>query len=204
MIRIGIIDIGIGNTHSLQSALSRNGYLPEFVCTPESMLSQDVIILPGVGAFPFAMEALRAKGFDVALKTWAAANRPLIGICLGMQLLYDTGLEMTATEGLSLLKGVVSPLPPLMKVPHMGWNTLDSCTVSPLTQEIVQQSAVYFVHSFYVANDDSKTHLATCDYGVTIPAIVKSGNIIGFQFHPEKSGLLGQHMLLKLKEVLTW
>lgn len=204
MIKVGIIDMDINNTHSLMSSLIRTGYAPEIIQTPEAMADKDLIILPGVGAFPYAMSVLKKKGFDTALKLWASENKPLVGICLGMQLLYTTGLEMGETEGLGILKGVVTMLPPTVIVPHMGWNTLEVCQNTPLLSSSSDEKTVYFVHSFYVSEDDEDTRLATCHYGAKIPAMVKKGQTIGFQFHPEKSGQFGQELLSKLKEILIW
>jgi glutamine amidotransferase len=204
MIKVGIIDMDINNTHSLMSSLIRTGYSPEIIQTPDAMTGKDLIILPGVGAFPYAMSVLKKKGFDSALKLWASENKPLVGICLGMQLLYNTGLEMEETEGLGILKGVVTKLPPSVIVPHMGWNTLEVCRETPLLASTQDEITVYFVHSFYVSQDDETTRLATCHYGAMIPAIVKKGQTVGFQFHPEKSGQLGQELLSQLKEILIW
>lgn len=204
MTKVGIIDIGIGNTHSLSSALERAGYTPTLIDKPETMATQQLMILPGVGAYAFAMDALIQKGFDVSLRQWIQSGKPLIGICLGMQLLYEVGLEMGSTRGLGFLKGTVSPLPNSLKVPHMGWNALTAASTSPMGSTLKKGNAVYFVHSYYVADDDPSTHIATCDYGVTIPAIVQSGQILGFQFHPEKSDTVGQMLISQIKEVLTW
>lgn len=200
MFTIGVIDIQIGNTFSLLSALTRAGYQADLIQDPKDLKERDLIILPGVGAFPYAMEQLRNSGFDAALKERHNSGRALMGVCLGMQLLYETGFEMVETPGLGLLQGQIQALPPTLRSPHMGWNALIPERSDPLTKGLTTQSAVYFVHSYYAAADAPETRLATCKYSAVIPAIVRSGNTVGFQFHPEKSGEAGAHLLQNLKE----
>ncbi|WP_110112487.1 imidazole glycerol phosphate synthase subunit HisH [Bacillus sp. CGMCC 1.16541] len=197
---IGIIDYGMGNLYSVSKALERLNY--------DYFISEDVnelkkakgYILPGVGSFKDAMEQLHKTGLASFIQEEAANGKPLLGICLGMQLLFEESDENGVTKGLGLLQGRVERIPGVKasgetyKVPHMGWNSLTFHHESPLLQG-VDNGHVYFVHSYYVKTGDQEAVLATSSYDVQVPAVVGKNNVFGTQFHPEKSSALGMSML---------
>jgi glutamine amidotransferase len=190
-----IIDYDAGNIFSVKNALD---FLNEPACLtddPEIILSADRVILPGVGAFPAAMESLCAKGLDVTLKQ-CAGEKPFLGICLGMQVLFSKGFEFTETEGLALIPGEVRRIPVTDRViPHMGWNKLQKRHDCPLL-EGTDSEYVYFVHSFMGFADNPGNVAATVDYGMDVTALVWDGKFTyGAQFHPEKSGDAGLRIL---------
>ncbi|MBR3019159.1 MAG: imidazole glycerol phosphate synthase subunit HisH [Clostridia bacterium] len=195
---IAIIDYGVGNLYSLSHSLSFLGIENIVTRNEKEILSADKIILPGVGAFGDARDKLRETGMDRLVKKKAAAGAPLLGICLGMQLLFEKSYEYGVHEGLALLPGEICPLKPdipsSLKVPHIGWNSLRILGESPLLKEIQEGDSVYYVHSFYAkgAGDAVK---AASEYGVPVPGLVQRGNVFGAQFHPEKSGPVGLKML---------
>ena len=198
---IGIIDYGVGNLFSLRSSFAAIG-AEAFVSGDAAELAKaDRLVLPGVGAFGDAAEKLRRSGLDIFVKEQAAAGKPLLGICLGMQLLFEKSYEYGEHEGLGLLKGQVvgmaGKLPADLKIPHMGWNALSLTKPARLLKD---GSYVYFVHSFYAENCDASLAAVT-DYGIPITAAVEQGNIFGCQFHPEKSGNVGLAILKKFCEV---
>ena len=198
---VGIIDYGVGNLFSLRSSFAAIG-VEAFVSGDAGELAKaDRLILPGVGAFGDAAEKLRATGLDAFVREQAAAGKPLMGICLGMQLLFEKSYEYGDHEGLGLLKGQVvgmsGRLPEGLKIPHMGWNALKLTKPAKLLEE---GSYVYFVHSFYAENCEDSIAAVT-DYGIPITAAVEKGNIFGCQFHPEKSGNVGLAILKKFCEV---
>ena len=196
---IGIIDYGVGNLFSLRSSFDAIG-AETFVSGDAAELSKaDKLILPGVGAFGDAAEKLRQTGLDVFVRQQAQKGVPLMGICLGMQLLFEKGYEYGEHEGLGLLKGNVvamkGKLPENLKIPHMGWNALKIVNKeSRLLCNIQEGDHVYFVHSFY-AEGCGDSLAATAEYGRDITAAVEKGNIFGCQFHPEKSGEVGLNIL---------
>ena len=190
---IGIVDYGVGNLFSLSSSLKAIGAEVLISGNAEELKACDKIILPGVGAFGDAMEKLQKDGLDVFLKQMAALGKPILGICLGMQLLFEKGYEYGEHNGLGLLKGNVVPIQTgndELKIPHIGWNELHFQKKSPLFQYIRENDCVYFVHS-YCAVDCDESLLATTEYGVEVTAAVGEGNVFGCQFHPEKSGNVG-------------
>ena len=198
---IGIIDYGVGNLFSLRSSFAAIG-AEAFVSGDAAELAKaDRLVLPGVGAFGDAAEKLRRSGLDAFVKEQAAAGKPLLGICLGMQLLFEKSYEYGEHQGLGLLKGQVvgmaGKLPADLKIPHMGWNALSLTKPARLLKD---GSYVYFVHSFYAENCDASLAAVT-DYGIPITAAVEQGNIFGCQFHPEKSGNVGLEILKKFCEV---
>ena len=198
---VGIIDYGVGNLFSLRSSFAAIG-VEAFVSGDASELAKaDRLILPGVGAFGDAAQKLRDSGLDSFVKEQAASGKPLMGICLGMQLLFEKSYEYGEHEGLGLLKGQVvgmsGRLPDELKIPHMGWNALKLEKDAKLLEE---GSYVYFVHSFYAENCEDSLAAVT-DYGIPITAAVEKGNIFGCQFHPEKSGNVGLAILKKFCEV---
>lgn len=201
---IAIIDYGIGNIHSLISAFQSyelNGLPVEVVLTSDERLlnSAQMVILPGVGAFRYAMEELEKRNLVSVIKELYQSGKPIVGICLGMQLLYESSEEYGLCKGLGLLKGKIIELPSAVKKPHMGWNTLSTrVSKSNLLSSLSDESYVYFVHSFYADGIDESTLIACTNYGVKVPAIVKKENLIGFQFHPEKSGMVGSQLIQNL------
>ena len=192
---VGIIDYGVGNLFSLRSSFASIG-VEAFVSGDAAELAKaDRLVLPGVGAFGDAAEKLRQSGLDSFVKEQAASGKPLLGICLGMQLLFEKSFEYGEHEGLGLLKGQVvgmaGKLPAALKIPHMGWNALSLTKPAKLLKD---GSYVYFVHSFYAENCEDSLAAVT-DYGIPITAAVEQGNIFGCQFHPEKSGTVGLEIL---------
>ncbi|MED1487900.1 imidazole glycerol phosphate synthase subunit HisH [Bacillus smithii] len=203
---IGVIDYGMGNLFSVSKALERLE-APYILSSKESELEKtDGLILPGVGAFKDAMKRLRETGLASFLQDYTKTGRPLLGICLGMQLLFEESEENGLEEGLGLLKGRVARIPSdngkeTFKIPHMGWNRLSFHQASPIT-ESVEEGFVYFVHSYYASSIEENTLIASADYSVQIPAIVAKGNIYGMQFHPEKSGKTGMGLLKNFTEMM--
>ena len=199
---IGIIDYGVGNLFSLCSSCKAIGE-EAFVSGDASQLAKaDRLILPGVGAFEDAAKKLRDSGMAEFVRAQAAQGKPLLGICLGMQLLFEKSYEYGCHQGLGLLKGQVVPmegkLPANLKIPHMGWNALDVRRGTLL--EGLSGQYVYFVHSFFAENCEDSLSAVT-EYGIPITAAVEKGNIYGCQFHPEKSGNVGLSILRKFAEV---
>ena len=199
---IGIIDYGVGNLFSLCSSCKAIGE-EAFVSGDASKLAKaDRLILPGVGAFEDAARKLNDSGMAEFVRQQAASGKPLLGICLGMQLLFEKSYEYGCHEGLGLLKGQVVPmegkLPANLKIPHMGWNALDVRRGTLL--EGLSGQYVYFVHSFFAENCEDSLSAVT-EYGIPITAAVEKGNIFGCQFHPEKSGNVGLSILRKFAEV---
>ena len=199
---IGIIDYGEGNLYSLCSSCKAIGEEAFVSGDAEELAKADRLILPGVGAFEDAAKKLRDSGMAEFVRAQAAQGKPLLGICLGMQLLFERSYEYGCHEGLGLLKGQVVPmegrLPKELKIPHMGWNALDVRRGTLL--EGLSGQYVYFVHSFFAENCDDSLSALT-EYGIPITAAVEKGNIYGCQFHPEKSGNVGLSILRKFAEV---
>ena len=199
---IGIIDYGVGNLFSLCSSCKAIGEETFVSGDAEELAKADRLILPGVGAFEDAAKKLRDSGMAEFVRAQAAQGKPLLGICLGMQLLFEKSYEYGCHEGLGLLKGQVVPMegriPKELKIPHMGWNALDVRRGTLL--EGLSGQYVYFVHSFFAENCDDSLSALT-EYGIPITAAVEKGNIYGCQFHPEKSGNVGLSILRKFAEV---
>ncbi len=192
---IAIIDYGMGNLHSVSKAVERLGYETVVTADPQTILSADGAILPGVGAFGDAMQNLRETGLDETAKQFAATGKPMLGICLGMQLLFAESDEYGTHEGLGLLPGKVIRFEGDYKIPHMGWNKLDFVQgKSPLFNGVTG-GHVYFVHSFHAKPELVGDLLATTEYYQQVTAIVGRERLFGMQFHPEKSGELGMQLL---------
>ncbi|MBE6558560.1 MAG: imidazole glycerol phosphate synthase subunit HisH [Ruminococcaceae bacterium] len=195
---VTIIDYGVGNLFSLKSSFAAIGVTATVTADPADLEKAERIILPGVGAFGDAAEKLRVCGMADALKTEAAKGKPIMGICLGMQMLFDKSFEYGEHEGLGLIKGEIRPIsdviPKDLKIPHIGWNALHMKGEHPLFRYIKPNDCVYFVHSFYGADCDDAV-IATAEYGAELTAAVASGNVMGCQFHPEKSGPVGLNIL---------
>jgi glutamine amidotransferase len=192
---IAIVDYGIGNLRSVQKALEFIGLEGVITSDKDLILSSKGIILPGVGAFPDAMDNLTTSGMDLVLKEAKEINKPILGICLGMQLLFDASEEVRLCKGLGFIPGKIKKLYGDIKVPHMGWNSLDIVKNSEILKGIKEDSFVYFVHSFYAEMGKEEDLIAQCNYGIKVPAVVAKGNVYGTQFHPEKSGDIGIQIL---------
>jgi len=192
---IAITDYGAGNLHSLQIALVRQGLDARVTDSPRALDDAEALVVPGDGAFGPAMARLRAGGFADRIRTFVRTGRPFLGVCLGMQLLFDESEEDGLHEGLGLLPGRVVRLPERLKVPHMGWNQLQSVRPSPLLADIRPGAFVYFVHSYYAVPADPAVVAATTEYGGDIAAVVGRDNVWATQFHPEKSGAVGMTIL---------
>ena len=196
---IAIIDYGVGNLFSLKSSLAMIGAQAIVTGDADVLRSADRLILPGVGAFGDARQKLAQTGLDAALCAEAARGKPVLGICLGMQMLFDRSLEYGEHKGLGLIPGEVVPmagrLPEGLKIPHIGWNALAIRKPDhPLMKYTESGDCVYFVHSFYAA-DCADSVIATEEYGIDVTAAVAKGNVMGCQFHPEKSGTVGLGIL---------
>ena len=201
---VAIVDYGVGNLFSLQSSFSAIGAEVTVTADPEVLRSADCVLLPGVGAFEDAAKKLRSTGLDTVLKELAGNGKPLMGICLGMQMLFERSYEYGCHEGLGLLKGSVRPIrdviPADYKIPHIGWNGLAFKKSSPLLKYVQPGDHVYFVHSYY-ASDCGNAVIATAEYGAELTAAVGEGNVFGCQFHPEKSGDVGLKILKAFVEM---
>ncbi|MCB8817942.1 imidazole glycerol phosphate synthase subunit HisH [Desulfosporosinus shakirovi] len=192
---IGIVDYGRGNIRSVEKALEKVGFEATIMASPAELSTVNGLILPGVGAFADAMQALEQGGWIEPLIQFARSGRPFLGICLGMQILFEIGEEHGEHTGLGLLTGRVVKFPPGRKVPHMGWNSLRLEQPSHLLEGIPNESYFYFVHSYYAEPSEQKDIVATSDYGVVFPAVVGKDNVWGAQFHPEKSSPWGLQIL---------
>jgi imidazole glycerol-phosphate synthase subunit HisH len=199
---IAIIDYGAGNIKSLQFTLSKLN-IPNILTQDETIIrNSKAMILPGVGSFQDAMEELKKANLDTIIKQEVENGKPILGICLGMQLFYETSNEGGNSEGLGLLKGHIDRIPTSVKVPHMGWNTLHFKQGYEITSNIpVEDTYVYFVHSYYANKVEEEDVVGSCTYGDEVPAIVQRDNIIGMQFHPEKSSAIGMQLLKNFKEM---
>jgi glutamine amidotransferase len=196
--RIALIDYGAGNLRSAARALAEAGGDPIVVGEPSGLDGTEVIVVPGVGAFAPAMRRLAAAGLAEPIRAAASSGTPRIGSCLGMQLLFDGSEEGEPAPGLSLLPGTARRLPASVKVPHMGWNTLEARVADPLFEGIPPRPHVYFVHSYVVAPADAGCVMAETEYGTRFASIVRRDQIWGLQFHPEKSSAVGARLLRNL------
>lgn len=201
---VAIIDYGVGNLFSLKSSFAAIG--EEAVITADEVVlkNADRLILPGVGAFADARARLCESGLDNVVKELAHEGKPLLGICLGMQMLFDKSLEYGEHEGLGLIPGIVEPIKPIIptayKVPHIGWNTLSFRNESPIFKYLNNGDFVYFVHSYAAAHCEESTTAVT-EYGAMLTAAVQKRNVFGTQFHPEKSGKTGLTILKAYCEI---
>ena len=200
---IAIVDYGAGNLMSVHNSLDFLGYENRIADTPAVIEQAAGVILPGVGAFPDAMDALHASGLTDAVLQ-AAKEKPFLGICLGMQMLFEASDEVRPCKGLGLLPGRIERIQTALKLPQIGWNALDILRPNAMTAGVRQGDYVYFVHSFMAKPTVEDDLAAVTDYGTRVPAMVARGNLFGCQFHPEKSGKVGLTMLqnfAKLTEV---
>ena len=191
---IAVVDYGVGNLKSVSNAFAYLGIETKITGDPDELELAQAIVLPGVGAFPDAAEKLRATGLDQSVVK-QGRKKPVLGICLGMQLLLDRGEEVRPCPGLGVIKGVCARIPTEEKLPHIGWNSLTFPNRSPLFEGVDEGSYVYFVHSFSAQHTDPDQVSAVSQYGVPVIAAVQNGNFFGCQFHPEKSGETGLALL---------
>ncbi|MCI0765632.1 imidazole glycerol phosphate synthase subunit HisH [Bacillus sp. TL12] len=201
---IAIVDYGMGNIRSVEQALTRIGAEHIVTDDKERILQSDGVILPGVGSFPKAMIALQEKDLVSVMQEIGRQEKPLLGICLGMQLLFEESEEIERTKGLGLLPGMIRKLEVPYKIPHMGWNQLKKKREIELWNGVEDGSFVYYVHSYY-ADCPAEVVCGSSDYEIDIPGFVAKGNIFGAQFHPEKSGDIGIQILRNFKGVVeSW
>ena len=200
---ITVIDYDAGNLKSVEKALLYLGESPVVTRDPQKILAAEKLILPGVGAFGDAMENLRRFGLVEPIRQAVEKGTPFLGICLGMQLLFESSEESPGVEGLSLLPGKILRIPPQegLKIPHMGWNSLKVRTGARLFQGLPEEPYVYFVHSYYLRAEEEEIVAATTRYSVEIHASVEQGNLFGCQFHPEKSSRTGLAILKNFAEL---
>ena len=192
--RIAIADYGIGNLGSVRKAFRHLGATAFLAEDPRELLAADALVLPGDGAFGATLEELRRRGHDEVVRAFADEGRPVLGICVGMQILFEESDEHGLQQGLGLLHGRVERFPPPLRVPHMGWNRLEPRRRHPLLGD-VGADHVYFVHSYVCRPGHDEDVLATADYGGPFAAVVGRGNVLGMQFHPEKSQAAGLALL---------
>lgn len=201
---LAVIDYGAGNLRSVMHALKHlQAREVQLVQRPEQMQGADKVILPGVGAFGAGMQKLQEQNLVEPLQDAIAAGTPYLGICLGMQFLFESSDEMGDHEGLGVLPGKVTRFPEFddLKVPHMGWNTLNATRSSNLLQNLPDPAYAYFVHSYYCVPDNPDDVLVKVDYGIAFTAAVERDNVFGVQFHPEKSQTVGLKILKNFLEI---
>ena len=201
---IAIVDYGVGNLFSLVCSFNAIGVEAKLTSDPEEIKNADKILLPGVGAFGDAAEKLFSSGLADVVIQQAKQGKPILGICLGMQLLFEKSYEYGEHRGLGLIKGEIRPIsdvvPADYKIPHIGWNALSFPKKNELFKYLVEGNCVYFVHSYYGANCEESV-IATTEYGASLTAAVANGNVYGCQFHPEKSGEIGLKILKAFAEM---
>jgi imidazole glycerol-phosphate synthase subunit HisH len=193
---IAFLDYGMGNLRSVEKALESAGADVEVTRDPERIRAADALVLPGVGAFPKAMEVVCELGFDTLMREHVDAGKPALGICLGMQLLFESSSELGGAQGLGLLNGEVAEIDaPGLKVPHIGWNEVAWANGTPIAEGLPNPAAFYHVHSFVARPDDPTVVLGTGEYGAPFVSFVAQGNVFGTQCHPEKSSTHGLALL---------
>ncbi len=200
---VAIIDYGVGNLRSVEKAFHFLGYEAKVTADKKIIKEADKVVLPGVGAFANAMERLKETGMDELVYEVVKSGKPFLGICLGMQLLFDYSEEGGHIEGLGLLNGSIKRIPDTfnLKVPHMGWNRLKVARENELLKDFSEKPYVYFVHSYYLEAENKQDVIATTKYGLEIDVAVQKDNIYATQFHPEKSGKIGLQILKNFAEV---
>ncbi len=188
---IVIIDYGAGNLRSVVNAVSKLGYQPKVTSSPDDVLEAQAVILPGVGAAADTLVNLKALGLIEPIRHFIAEDRPFLGVCIGLQILFTGTEEGGWHDCLNIIPGTVRRLPPALKIPHMGWNQVKQITSHPVFADIPNEANFYFVHSYYVEPDDSSLVAGETEYGITICSVLTRGNMVATQFHPEKSGEVG-------------
>ena len=197
---IAVIDYGIGNLRSAEKALLHLGADARLTADATEIARADQVVLPGVGAFGACMQALRASGLEAAAKEAATDGRPFLGICIGMQMLFDASDEAPGVAGLGVVPGRVTRLPSTVRLPQIGWNTIEVVDGSRLGARLPDPAWLYFVHAFAPEPDDDAVVAASCDYGRRFAAAVEAGPVWATQFHPEKSGATGLRLLQNFVE----
>lgn len=202
---IGVIEYGAGNVASVKYACERIGAQAEIISDPARAEDCDRLILPGVGSFRRAMETLHERGWTSAIKDFVVAEKPFLGICLGMQVMFDSGDEDGPTLGLGLIPGAVKLMEPQVgeRIPHVGWNSLCSIKCNPLLTGVKEGVDFYFVHSYHCVAANQDDVIALCNYGKSFVAAVSKGSVLGVQFHPEKSQPLGLTVLRNFAERIS-
>jgi len=201
---IAIIDYGVGNLRSVEKAFTSQGIEAVITRDEKTLRAAEKLVLLGVGAFGYAMENLRKLGFDELVIEAAGAGKPIIGLCVGLQMMFNEGHEFGVHKGLGLLSGKVIKFPDGVRVPHVGWNQVEyrnDCRSLPIFRGLPDQSFYYFVHSYYVKPDDKSCVLGETDYGLKFASICGRDNVIGVQFHPEKSQATGLRLLKNFAEL---
>lgn len=191
---IAIIDYGGGNLYSVAKAIAKLNYSCLVTAKPQEVLKSEVVILPGVGSARDTMDGLQALNMIDPILEVIAANRPFLGICIGLQILLTSSQENSGGSCLNVVPGVVKRLPSGLKVPHMGWNQVRQRIAHPLFEGIPDESNFYFVHSYYADVEDKSLIAAETDYGITFPSVITKGNLVATQFHLEKSSQIGLKM----------
>jgi imidazole glycerol-phosphate synthase subunit HisH len=188
---IAIVDYGAGNLRSVVNAISRLGHQPLVTGRASDIARARAVILPGVGAAASCMKALQAEGIDNALRNFISDNRPFLGICLGLQVLFAATEENGGQKCLAIFPGKVKKIPESVKTPHMGWNQVKKTAAHPIYAGIPDDANFYFVHSYYAEPEDKTLIAGVTEYGITMSSVIARGNVVATQFHPEKSGELG-------------
>ena len=188
---IAVVDYGAGNLRSVVNAFSKLGYQVKVTQSPGDVLNARAVILPGVGAAADTIASLKTRGLDSPIRYFIAKDRPFLGICIGMQILFTGTEEGGWHECLDIIPGAVHRLPPGLKIPHMGWNQVKQRITHPIFNGIPDEANFYFVHSYYVEPDDSSIVAGETEYGITICSAIAKGNLVATQFHPEKSSDIG-------------
>jgi glutamine amidotransferase len=197
---IRVVDYGMGNLRSVEKALQKLGFAAEVTSCPDRILKADGLILPGVGAFPDAMERLEGLGLLGPLRRFADSGRPFLGVCLGLHLLFSRSEEFKEVRGLNLIPGRVRKLSAALKIPHMGWNQVSFSSRDRIFEGLSSGVYMYFVHSYIAEPDDPGVVAARTEYGESFPSVVRLGNIVATQFHPEKSQADGLRLLRNFGE----
>jgi imidazole glycerol-phosphate synthase subunit HisH len=192
---VAVVDYGIGNLHSAQKALSRLGADARLTADPALIGEAVAVVLPGVGAFGSCLDALRSRDLEAPVLDAVTSGRPFLGICIGMQMLFDASEEAPGVRGLGVLPGVVRWLAPEVKRPQMQWNRIDILTDDPMFDGLSERPWFYFVHSLHGVPEDPSVVVATCEYGGPVNAAFRAGNVFATQFHPEKSASAGLGLL---------
>jgi glutamine amidotransferase len=198
---IAVVDFGAGNLRSVENALLKLGEKPLVTDKPEKVLGAEKVVFPGVGSFGQAVQALSEKGLDKAVKCIVAEGKPFLGICLGMQLLFEKSEESPESKGLGILEGEVKRFPAAVKVPQIGWNQIELRNSGRLFRGVPGKSFAYFVHSYYALPRDESVVAAETEYGLRYCSALQQGNVIACQFHPEKSGEVGLRILKNFLEI---
>jgi glutamine amidotransferase len=197
---VAIIDYGAGNLFSIQCGLHRSNINTKIITNPRNLQLSDAVVIPGVGNFSQASQSLEI--FRECINDLIVEGRIILGICLGMQILMEWSEEGSG-EGLGLIKGSVRSLPPNVKVPHMGWNTITIKNECPLLNSLQEESYFYFVHSYYASPKEQKSIISTTTYGIDFPSVIAKESLFGVQFHPEKSGESGTQVFRNFRDMLT-